>query len=177
MRLFRPIPRINARAQLGFDDIDRIVLFSAGKTPRSKGIDLVKESVKLAEKKVGKIRLVVLRHNISPDDMPLFYNAADCLLFASRWEGSPNVVKEAMACNLPVVSTRVGDVEKRLEGVRDSYITERDAAQMGDALAEVIMAGKRSNGRERIEELSLERTTKRIIGIYESVLYGKPRLA
>ena len=44
-------------------------------------------------------------------------NACDALLFVSMYEGSPNIVKEALACNLPIVSVAVGDVAERLEGV------------------------------------------------------------
>ena len=46
------------------------------------------------------------------DQLVKYYNSVDCLILTSFHEGSPNVIKEAMACNLPIVSTKVGDVEE-----------------------------------------------------------------
>ncbi|NJO06276.1 MAG: glycosyltransferase family 4 protein [Chloroflexaceae bacterium] len=94
-------------------------------------------------------------------------NAADCLLFTSDYEGSPNIVKEAMACNLPIVSVDVGDVVERLKDVQPSRIVQRDPHDLGQAVADILTMGKRSNGREIAErELSNEHIAKRIIDVY-----------
>jgi glycosyltransferase involved in cell wall biosynthesis len=102
--------------------------------------------------------------------MPLYYNASDCLIVASAYEGSPNVVKEALACNCPVVSSKVGDVEERLRDVYPSMVVGRNPQELGIALAEVLALNTRSNGRENITELSLERVTRRLIQLYNEVL-------
>ena len=63
------------------------------------------------------VRLEVLDGNVAPARVPALMNAADCLLVTSDAEGSPTVVQEALATNLPVVSVDVGDIAERLEGV------------------------------------------------------------
>src|SRR4029079_13851520 len=88
--------------------------------------------------------------------MPLYYRAADALLCASLSEGSPNVVKEALACNLPVVSTPVGDVPERLKGVYPSAVVARDAHSIGEALVQILLERRRSNGREHVASLDLD---------------------
>ena len=108
--------------------------------------------------------------NVEPDRMPLYYRAADVLVCASTREGSPNVVKEALACNLPVVSTPVGDVPERLAGVQPSAVVARDAKAIGEALVQVLLERRRSNGREHIASLRLENIAQRVLDVYRTVL-------
>jgi glycosyltransferase involved in cell wall biosynthesis len=164
--LFRPLPKKTARTALGWNDEVYVVLFNASNDPGGKGLLIAEEAIRRAQHSLGRIQLVVLHGDVPPDRMPFYYNATDCLLLASEWEGSPNVVKEAMACNLPVVSSRVGDVEERLQGVFPSKVTERNAKDLGEALVEVLLLHRRSNGRERIAELSLEYVTERLLSVY-----------
>jgi len=76
-------------------------------------------------------------------------NAADCLLVTSDAEGSPTVVQEALASNLPVVSVDVGDIPERLEGVTCSRIVARDPSALAQAVAELLDAPRRSDGRRK----------------------------
>ena len=91
---------------------------------------------------------------VPPHEVPLYLSAADCVAFASFREGAPNMVKEALACNVPVVSVDVGDVAERLAGVYPSRIVERDPVEFGNALADIVAAGLRSNGREVVTTCS-----------------------
>jgi glycosyltransferase involved in cell wall biosynthesis len=170
LEMFAPMPRIPTRQSLGWDLNKRYVLFNGGRSPTSKGLPIVERAIHLAETRTGPIELVLLNGSTPTHQMPLYYNSADCLIFASLFEGSPNVVKEAMACNLPVVSTEVGDVRERLQGVYPSAVTPCDPRCLADALGYVLLIGGRSNGRERIASLSLESATERLIQIYTSIL-------
>jgi glycosyltransferase involved in cell wall biosynthesis len=170
LELFHPVPREKAREVLGWDLHEKVVLFNAGRCPIEKGLHIVQRAIKVVRKRIGNVRLEVVSGNVPPDRMPLFHNASDCLVLASAYEGSPNMVKEALACNLPIVTTKVGDVEIRLKGVTFSRIINRNPQEIGKAIADILSDGRRSNGSEKVTELSLEATTRRLIGIYTDVI-------
>jgi teichuronic acid biosynthesis glycosyltransferase TuaC len=166
LELFKPGGQGVARQELSLPLSEKIVIFNAGTNPILKGLGLAQQAVAIAEKSVGRIRFIQLDGAVSPNRIPLYMNAADCLVLASKAEGSPNVVKEAMACNLPVVGVNVGDSAEQLQGVSASHIVDRDPIAMGEAIAEVLKAGQRSNGRERIERYSQQAVARLISDVY-----------
>jgi glycosyltransferase involved in cell wall biosynthesis len=164
--LFRPRERDAARRELGWGLGERVVLFNAGLQPRRKRLDLAEEAVARARPRLGALRLVVTRCDVPPERMPLLMSAADCLLVTSESEGSPNVVKEALACDLPVVSVDVGDVRERLDGVHPSHLVARDPAALAGALCDLLARPRRSNGREHARPLSLRLVAERVLHVY-----------
>ncbi|HTQ40704.1 MAG TPA: glycosyltransferase [Pirellulales bacterium] len=168
---FRPLPRDQARRELGWGAKDVIVLFNAGKSPAVKRLDLAQAAVEVARREAPAARMVVLDGFTAPQFLPLMMSAADCLLLTSDWEGSPTVVQEALACNLPVVTVNVGDVRERLQGVESTAIVPRNAAAIGKALAAMVMPPRRSNGRAFTEEISLRAIAPQIVDIYRAVLH------
>jgi len=144
--VFRPIPKIAARLRLGWNITESIVLFNAGASPNVKRLDLAEMAVDCARKRGAKFKFMILNGDVPPEDMPLYYNAADTLLFTSDYEGSPTVIQEAIACGLPVVSVAVGDVVDRLVGVFPSKIVSRDPSSLGNAVFEMLSYKVRSNG-------------------------------
>lgn len=142
---FRPQSKRWARAQLDWNYDQPIVVFNGKHQPRLKGLTFVQESVRHAESIIGPIHLELL--DVPSEAMPLCLAGADCVLLASAYEGSPNIVREALACNLPVVSTDVGDVAERLKDVYPSKVAKRECAEFGAAIAEVLRDGRPSNGR------------------------------
>jgi glycosyltransferase involved in cell wall biosynthesis len=133
---------------------------------------LAQDAYKVAKRKLDSLTFYVLGDE-DPDRISLFYNASDVLLLTSRHEGSNNTIKEALACNLPVVATRCGDIEERLKGVRWSYMCERDSHELGQRLYEVVASGERSNGREHIQGFSLDGVAHRVKSYYEEALSNR----
>lgn len=175
LQLFRPMDRAAARQRLGYGSRERVVLFNAGKNPAVKDPELAAAAVCEAKARIGDIRFVVLDGTAQPSDIPVYMNAADVLLVTSRTEGSPTVVQEAMACDLPVVSVDVGDVRERLEGVAMCHVaSSRDPADLGSALAAVLAAGKRSDGRMHARSLGIEAIAARLTEFYRLVLSQQP---
>ena len=166
MKLFRPMPQNECREKLGWNLRDKIVLFNARTDPVGKRLDLAEAASDFARQQMPNFRLHVLRGKTPPDEMPLYYSAADVLLMTSDFEGSPMVVKEGMACNLPIVSVDVGDVVERLAGVSQSVVVERNAERLGKADEDLLGQGCRSNGREFMRDLSEDNIAKRILAIY-----------
>lgn len=168
--LFRPVLKNEARERLGLTGSAVLVLFNRGGGRAVKRMDLAEEALKQVKKNIVNAELLVLDGTIDPSKVYLYYNAADCLLVTSDSEGSPNVVKEALACNLPVVSVCVGDVRERLEGVFPSKIVSRTPACIADAVLEVLLLGKRSNGREKVLDITDEKLAKLITNLYRKIV-------
>src|SRR5207253_1636582 len=120
---FRPIPREEARARLGLPLDKRLVLFVGNPAVERKRYPLAREAVDILKRSLPADLMVAwsVRHR----DVPLWMNACDALVFTSMQEGSPNAVKEALACDLPVVSVPVGDVAQRIGGVAGCAMTAR----------------------------------------------------
>jgi glycosyltransferase involved in cell wall biosynthesis len=125
----------------------------------------------LAQATCARLPSVRLRvaHDLPPDEVPVLLSAADALLFTSVSEGSPNVVKEAMAAELPVVSTAVGDTPERLRGVRGCYVRDADPVALADALAGAIAGGRTPEARAAVAPLSVEAVARRVRDLYEHV--------
>lgn len=168
---FHPRPRSEARKLLGWkDDRERVVIFNASGNPRIKRLDIAQAAVDVARKIYGDIRFIVLEGDVPPDRIPLYMAAADLLLLTSESEGSPTVVQEAMACDLPVVSVDVGDVRERLRRVEPSFIVPKDPESIGRMIAEVLTDRPRSNGAARIAECSNQVVIERTIMAYRTAI-------
>ncbi len=96
--LFVPMDRNECRAKIGWGNASKIVLFAADPSRMEKNFDLAHNSMLHLGYDDVELKVVF---GVEQKEMPQFYNAADVLLLTSKWEGSPNVIKEAMACTLP----------------------------------------------------------------------------
>jgi teichuronic acid biosynthesis glycosyltransferase TuaC len=173
LELFKPMPRDEARKKLGWDLDEKVALFNIGNAPRRKRLDLAEGAVAVARARFGKLRLATMAGEVAAGQVPLMMSAADCLLMTSDVEGSPNVVKEAMACNLPVVSVEVGDVVERLRDVQPSRIVGRTSEELGRAVVEILEMNRRSNGHEIVvRELSEPVMAERVMAVYARVIHS-----
>jgi glycosyltransferase involved in cell wall biosynthesis len=160
--------RVTARAELGWDSEARIALFAANPEVARKRYWLAKDGVEATRLLLPDLHLKIAT-GISPDRMPLFMNASDCLLLTSSIEGSPNVAKEALMCDLPIVATPAGDIEELLDGVRPSFVCEPTVSAVSAALVECLREPQRSNGREASQRLTEDVIAARILDLYKEI--------
>lgn len=165
--LFAPIDRSKARQELGFSENEKLVLFAGAFDNKVKNGILAQSAVS----QMNDVRLIELR-GFKRDDVAKLMNAVDACLMTSHTEGSPQFIKEAMACNCPIVSVDVGDVKDVISGVENCYLAEYDADDIAEKLKLVLDKNQRTNGREKLLKMGLdgESVAKRIIEIYEKVL-------
>ncbi len=166
--------RKEAREALGWGITDKKVLFAGAFDNTVKNVPLAKEAVAILNNNAlqpSNVQLVEMRGYSRAEIANLFY-AADALLMTSHTEGSPQVVKEAMACGCPIVSVDVGDVAERIEGINRCYIAERAPKDIAAKLAMVIQQGGRTNGRERLLAMGLDnrQIVNKLLYIYNSIL-------
>jgi glycosyltransferase involved in cell wall biosynthesis len=168
LRRFRPKDRDQARARLGWPTDRRIVLFAGRAASPEKRLWLAEQAIEIAATELPDIELRIASA-VPPEEMPLHYAAADCLLHTSASEGSPNVIKEALACNLAVVATPAGDVREQLADVRACAVTDAGPTALARALLEVLRPALRSDGREHVRGMSLELAAQRTVECYRSL--------
>lgn len=162
---FRPIPREEARERVGWETDRRIVLFPYPESRTVKNYPLARSVVDRADVEAD-LRTV---SGVPHEQVPYYMNASDAVLVTSRRESGPMVVKEAAACNVPVVSTDVGSVRGMLDGVSRSFVADSED-DLVTALEQVLLSGERSDGRETVDDLGLERMGEQLLDVYERVL-------
>jgi len=169
MERFTLMEKNKAREKIKYFSEKKLILFLADPRRSEKNFPLAKQVVDALNN--PDIELMAV-YNVSNELIPCYLNAADALLLTSKWEGSPNVIKEAMACNLPIVSTDVGDVKEVIGSTEGCYICSYDPKVVAEKIKMALDFGKRTNGRERIIELGLDadNIAKKIINVYDKVL-------
>ena len=167
---FAPGDKAEARRELGWAPGERSVVWVGNPDRELKNLPLAEAAME----RVPDARLRVA-WGVQPHDIPLWLRAADALLLTSRSEGSPTVVKEAMATELPVVSTDVGDVAERIEGLPGSAVTGEDPDSVAAAVTAALDHGPVPEARRAIARNSEQATARRIIGVYERVLASRSR--
>jgi glycosyltransferase involved in cell wall biosynthesis len=168
--LFHQLPYDDARAQMGWGP-ERVVVFCSNGGKSIKRPYLAQATICKAQASYPGIRLFILQ-GVEPEMVPVVLSAADCLLVTSAREGSPNIVRESLACNLPIVSVPVGDVPALVR--RDptaGLIVPPDPDLLSKALLEILRR-PRPQLCSLIAEHSLAATGRRIVEIYRRVLRG-----
>ena len=170
INLFSPVDKVLARKDMGLDNAFTYILFAGAFQNKVKNAALAQASVA----GIPKVTLLELK-DYSREQVALLMNAVDVALMTSFTEGSPQFVKEAMACNCPVVSVPVGDVSEVLTGVEGCYISTYEPADVAEKIRLVLETGKRIEGRERIIYLKLDfdSVARRILEVYNSVIFKR----
>jgi glycosyltransferase involved in cell wall biosynthesis len=170
MNCFRPMSRLEARSRLNWDLGGRYVLFPGNPDNPRKGYALALAAVNVAREKISAPIELVALWNVAPADVALYMNASDVMLMVSLIEGSPNVVKEALACNLNVIGVPVGDVPQLLDGIAGCWLCSRDAEEIGERLAKQLTAPIECAGRDALDArgLGLDSVARQIRNIYQT---------
>ncbi len=163
---FKPLDTALCRKQLGWNEGNFHVLFPANSGAPVKRPHLARTATNSLKLR-GVPILLHLLSGVKPADVPLWMNASDVLLLTSSHEGSPNVVKEALACNLPVVSVDVGDVRERIGCVDGCYIVAPYQGEIADCLEKVYCSHARIKGREHVQALSLPAIAGKLKALYD----------
>jgi len=169
LNLFHPLDKKECRQKLGWDLDKKYVLFASNPDRKEKNFALAQATIDKI--KINSVELKII-YNIDHSQMPVYLNATDVLLLTSKWEGSPNIVKEAMACNLPVVATKVGDIEYLFENTEGYYYTDSDPDKLAEKINHILDNDIKPNGRQRIIDLKLdsESIAEKLIQLYKETI-------
>lgn len=156
----KPIDYQSARAQLGFAPDTFYILFGGAFSNIRKNVALLREAVELLENKKRenkqKIKIIEMK-GMDRKTVALYMSACDMFALPSKSEGSPQALKEAMACGCPCLATDIADVQKLLGGLEGNYICTFDPTDVAHGVEQLLSLPRsyRTHGRERINDLRL----------------------
>ena len=168
---FKPLDRESCRNRLEIPPDAMVVFFPASARRKRKRADLAREAFEILRARVAGTATMIVGGDIPQEQMPLYYNAANVILQTSLLEASPTIVKEALACEVPMVSTDTGDTRDMLEGIPHCFVCGDDARTLADHM-QLALTHRATGGRDRIREkgLALDQVADRVIHVYSRVL-------
>ncbi len=166
MNRFKPIDKEIAIKETGWDITKKHILFTSNPKRIEKNFKLAQDAFNLLKDENLELHYLI---DIPNEKIPYYYNSASVVILTSLWEGSPNAIKEAMACNIPIVSTNVGDVEDVLSKTEGCYISSFDYKEFASKIKKALNFGERTTGREDIVHLKSKTIAKKIIDIYKEI--------
>jgi len=171
LKKFIPYDKDEARRMLGFSDFNqKWVLFNAiNLNDPIKRFSLAQKAFALANKKMGNLRFCVA-NNVPHSLIPQFTSACDVILCTSETEGWPNSVKEALACNVPFVSTNVGDLSDIAREEPTCRICPPDPYILADNICDVLHSERPKNLRRFVAEMDVTVISKRLFFLYREIL-------
>lgn len=188
IKRFTPGDKLALKAKFHFDLKEKVIIY-IGRIEKEKNLTLLLHAYSLVCRKVKDLRLIIIgtgrqklalkdeirllnlnnvsllgeiKHELISD----YLNIADVFALCSHFEASPNVIKEALACNIPVVSVDVGDVRELIEGVDGCYIAKNDAEDFSNKLFEVLNNNKKIDSRGKMLNYSHERIGQETLSLY-----------
>lgn len=168
LSIFHPMDKAISKETLGWEE-EKHILFGSSPDREGKNYPLAQQAFSMLSIDSCKLKSL---SNIKHKEIPVYLNACDVLLLTSKSEGSPNIIKEAMACGTPIVCTDVGDVRWLLSGLDNCYITNEDPRVIKEMMEKAISFNGKTLGPARIKQLGLESSAvaAQIISIYKKEL-------
>jgi teichuronic acid biosynthesis glycosyltransferase TuaC len=168
LEIFKPTSQKISRKKIGYASNKKLILFLADPSRQEKNYQLASDAFGLLPSIKDTELLTVF--NIHHNEVPDYMSAADVILLTSKREGSSNVIKEAMACNCPIVSTDVGDVKEVIGNTEGCYITSFKLEDVVEKLKLALLFGKRTNGRKQIQYLDSSIIAGELLNVYKIAL-------
>ena len=163
--VFFPIDKSEAKADSGLSKTEKYILFCSSFDNPIKNFPLAQKAlIGIDNLKVKEIR------NRSRKEVNYLLNGAELVLLTSFSEGSPQIIKEAMACNCPIVATDVGDIREVIDDMEGCFITSFDPNDVTEKIKLALAFGKRTNGREKIDNFDNQKIAGRFVDVYREVL-------
>ena len=172
---FYPVCSDTSKSALNWDLNKIHILFPSDPSRPEKNFMLLKRSLDALDRDDFALHFL---ERVPHSEVNFILNASDIICLTSKWEGSPNVIKEAMACNRIILSTKVGDVPKLLQGEKGAFLTEDTIEdcknQLEAALDYYHNVSRSTNLRNRIMdlELSSKQTANKLNDIYNNIVFS-----
>lgn len=166
LNIFYPVDISEARNKFGWQMKKRYILFPSAFNVPVKNYPLAKKAISLL---VDKPEVIELKQK-TREEVNLILNASDVVLLTSHSEGSPQIIKEAMACNTPIVSVDVGNVKEVTTGTEGTFICRHDAEEIAAKINLAFEFNRKTNGREKIQHLDNKIIAKKIFEVYKSTI-------
>lgn len=164
--VFYPIDLKTARQKLKMELEKKYILFGANFNRSEKNSSLAFSAI---DKLKMDCELLELDKR-SREEVNLLLNACNLLLLTSKSEGSPQVIKEAMACNCPIVATDVGDIKELIEGTEGCYLTSFNPDDIAEKIKLALQFGRTTNASERIKNFDNKIIARKVYNIYQKAL-------
>lgn len=158
-----------ARQELGFAADKKYLLFGGAFANLRKNYPLLQHAIALLHR--NDIEVLEMK-GLDRATITKLMCACDLFALPSKSEGSPQALKEAMACNCPILATDVADIKHLLGNLDGHYLCSFEPADVADKLSKALADGRRTHGRERIMELGLEnrKVAETILTIYNHII-------
>ncbi len=194
-KIFRPLSQTDFRKEMGFSSSQKVVLYVGRIEPPKKVDDIIK-AFRIIYKSDESYRLLIVGDGVLFDEMkklvldlglegkvvftgirkrielPLIFNISNVSVLYSGNEGSPLSIKESLACGVPVVANKVGDVTTVIRDDYNGYIVEEESIE---ALASKIKlavengANLKQNCLDSISDYTVEKVNNKVLELYKSL--------
>lgn len=169
MEIYKPQPREEARTMLGLPHDTPLVLWPYDPTRQRKRFDLATAAMNIVREQLPDVNIITI-YDKTPHQVAMYMNACDALLMTSNWEGSPSAVREAMACNLGVVSADIGDVRDHLTDQPSCAVVPQEPAAFANALLPLLCSPHRPDLRDAAAQTSYAAIAMQVERVYTDVL-------
>ena len=164
--VFYPVELKKAREKLNMKMEKKYILFGAN-------FNRAEKNSSLAFSAMDKLKMdceLIELDKRSREEVNLLLNACNLLLLTSKSEGSPQVIKEALACNCPIVATDVGDIQELIDGTEGCYLTSFNPDDIAEKIKLALQFDRTKIASERIKNFDNKIIAKKVYDIYQKVI-------